>query len=140
MPVMKPIVVAVLIEKPLKIVWEKWINPDDIKQWNIPFENWHCPKVMNDVTDGGSFFFRMESKDGKEGFDYKGNYTKVIPFEYIENTQDDGRKSVVEFQQIDDNTIIRETFEPEAQTPPDIQEAFCQSVLNRFKQYAEQEV
>jgi uncharacterized protein YndB with AHSA1/START domain len=140
MPGIKPIAVAVLIQKPLEIVWKKWTNADDIKQWNIPFENWHCPEALNDVKEGGSFFFRMESKDGKEGFDYKGKYNKVIPLEYIENTQEDGRKSVVEFQQIDNNTIIRETFEPEEQTPRDVQETFCQSVLNRFKQYAEQEV
>ena len=80
----------------------------------------------------------MESKDTKEGFDYKGKYSNVIPLEYIESIQEDGRKSVIEFQQIDNNTIIRETFEPEAQTPLDMQEAFCQSVLNRFKQYTEQ--
>ncbi|SFQ45176.1 SRPBCC domain-containing protein [Parafilimonas terrae] len=135
---MKTIAVAVLVEKPLDVVWEKWINPDAIKQWNIPFENWHCPGAINDVTDGGLFIFRMEKKDGSEGFDYKGKYNRIIPFEYIESIQHDGRKTIVEFQQIDDNTIIRESFEPEAQTPLDVQESFCQSVLNRFKQYAEQ--
>lgn len=138
MPEIKSIAVAVLIQKPLEIVWEKWTNADDIKQWNIPFENWHCPEATNDVKEGGSFFFRMESKDTTEGFNYTGKYSNVIPLEYIESIQEDGRKSVIEFQQIDNNTIIRETFEPEAQTPLDMQEAFCQSVLNRFKQYTEQ--
>lgn len=132
------IAATVLVEKPVEVVWAKWTHPADIMQWNIPFDNWQCPSAENDVSIGGRFFFRMESKDGKEGFDHKGKYDNVIPFERIEYVGDDGRKSVIEFQQIDENTIVRESFEPEMQTPVHIQLEFCQSVLNRFKKYVEE--
>jgi len=49
----------------------------------------------------------------------------------------DGRKGAIEFQLIDQNTILRERFEPELQTPLNVQETFCQNVLERFKKYAE---
>ncbi|MFT3747522.1 MAG: SRPBCC domain-containing protein [Agriterribacter sp.] len=138
---MKPgnLVATVLVGRPLDIVWEKWITPADIKQWNIPFDNWCCPIVENKVEDGGRFFFRMETKDGREGFDHKGKYDEVIPLQYIKYTQDDGRKSVIEFQQIDQNTIVRESFEPEKLVPNEMQQEFCQSVLQRFKEYVEQD-
>ncbi|MFT4095005.1 MAG: hypothetical protein QM640_15345 [Niabella sp.] len=29
---------TVLVEKPVELVWEKWIAPSDIMQWNIPFK------------------------------------------------------------------------------------------------------
>jgi uncharacterized protein YndB with AHSA1/START domain len=133
------ITATVTVNKPLQIVWEKWNNPEDIKNWNIPFDDWHCPLAENDIRESGRFYFKMERKDGKEGFDYGGEYVKVIPNKYIETRQDDGRKSIIEFQENGQSTIISETFEPEDQTPINIQKDFCQSVLNRFKKYTEQD-
>lgn len=131
------LIATVLVEKPLHVVWQRWITPEDIMQWNIPFDNWCCPEVENNIENGGRFFFRMETKDGKEGFDHKGNYEEVIPMQYIRYIQDDGRISIIEFQQIDNNTIVRERFEPEKLVPDGIQQSFCQSVLQRFKMYTE---
>lgn len=137
---MKPgnVVATVLVGRTLDIVWKNWITPEDIKKWNIPFDNWCCPVVENEVKEGGRFFFRMETKDGREGFDHKGKYDEVMPLQYIKYTQDDGRKSVIEFQQIDRNTIVRESFEPEKLVPDEVQQEFCQSVLQRFKTYVEE--
>ncbi|MBX3255072.1 MAG: SRPBCC domain-containing protein [Chitinophagaceae bacterium] len=131
------IVVNILVQKPLETVWKTWITPQEIRQWNIPFANWHCPEVINDVREGGQFCFKMQTKDGKEGFDHTGIYDRIIPYELIAYTLDDGRKSTIEFLQIDQNTIVRESFEPEKSVPDNIQEAFCQSVLQRFKEYVE---
>lgn len=118
-------------------VWEMWTKEEFVKKWNVPFHDWHCPKVINDVRTGGSFDFRMEKKDGSEGFNYKGNYTLVIPFARIELLQEDGRKSIVHFTEQDGNTTIVEQFEPEEKTELGLQQEFCQSVLNRFKAFAE---
>ncbi len=136
---MKPerIVVNVLVCKPLELVWEKWVSPGDIRQWNIPFDNWLCPRAENDLREGGRFCFRMESRDGKDGFEHKGQYNKVLLCQLIAYTLDDGRQSDIEFQHIDQNTIIRESFEPEAGLSLKEQQAFCQAVLERFKKYVE---
>jgi hypothetical protein len=79
----------------------------------------------------------MESLDGKEGFDHKGIYRKVIPMGRIETIQDDGRESTIEFFSSKENSVIRETFEPEDKEPLDLQRDFCRAVLNRFKKYVE---
>ncbi|WP_313515355.1 SRPBCC domain-containing protein [Sphingobacterium sp.] len=118
-------------------VWEMWTKEEFVMIWNVPFQDWHCPKVINDIRTGGAFDFRMEKKDGSEGFNYKGNYTLVIPFARIELLQEDGRKSVVHFTEQDGNTTIVEQFEPEEKTELGLQQEFCQSVLNRFKAFAE---
>lgn len=133
------IVVNILVQKPLNEVWRGWTIPEEIKLWNIPFPNWHCPVVINDLRDGGKFCFRMETKDGKENFDHSGRYDKIIPYERIEYTLDDGRKSITEFLQIDSNTIIRESFEPEKLVPDAVQQEFCESVLQHFKKYLEKQ-
>ncbi|WP_454880067.1 SRPBCC domain-containing protein [Sphingobacterium detergens] len=132
----KKLVSVILVEKPLEDVWEHWIGSASIKQWNIPFDDWHCPEVENDFREGGQFNFRMERRDDHEGFDYRGVYDRIIPLEYIESTSG-GRNCIVEFQAIDNNTIIRETFEPDAVTPLDLQQNFTDAVLVNFKKFVE---
>lgn len=131
------LIASVLVEAPLNMVWEKWITPGDIEQWNIPSDSWRCFNVFSDFTENGLFYYTMETKDGKERIENKSIYNQIIPYELIEYMLDDGRKSLVEFQQIDHNTIIRETFDPERKTPLNVQQDFCRLVLERFKKYVE---
>ena len=131
------ITVEVTVNKPIESVWQVWASTSDIMQWNIPFDDWHTPTVKNDLQPGGSFFFRMETKDGSEGFDHTGTYDKVIRYQLIEYTGTDGRKSAIKFRSTDETTTIVETFEPDKSNPIDMQRDFCQSVLNNFKQYIE---
>lgn len=131
------IVVNVLVKKPVALVWEKWTNPEDVRQWNIPFDNWHCPHALIDLKEGGHFVFRMEEQTRKEGYDLRGQYNTIVPYQLIRYTLDDGRGAAIEFQHIDQNTIIRESFEPEKSMSAEGQQAVCQSVLERFKKYVE---
>lgn len=133
----KQLTATVSVNKPIETVWKAWVDPEAIRQWNRPFDNWSCPRVENDVRDGGQFDFRMEAEDGTDGFNYKGSYRKVIPFELIEIDEADGRQTKIEFFQMNGSIQILETFEAEAATPVEVQKQFCQSVLNRFKQYVE---
>lgn len=128
---------TVMVEKTLPEVWELWTNPHFIKMWNVPFDNWHCPSVLNNLTDGGSFNFRMENANTKEGFNYRGVYDRVIPMKCIESTCEDGRKNTVEFQASGTTTIIRETFEAESETPLEKQQNFTDAVLKKFKTFSE---
>jgi uncharacterized protein YndB with AHSA1/START domain len=129
--------VEITINKPVDLVWECWTNPADIMLRNVPFPNWHSPKVENDVRLGGLFSFRMEAIDGSEGFDHVGKYDKVIKNQLIEYTVSDNRKSRIEFVANGNTTSLTETFEPEKETPIDLQRDFCESVLLNFKQHVE---
>lgn len=130
----------VIIKASREKVWEVWTKEEYVKIWNVPFEDWHCPTVINEVRTGGSFDFRMEKKDGSEGFNYKGEYTFVVPNERIELLQEDGRKSVIHFKEQDGNIAVIEQFEPEEKTELGLQVEFCQSILNKFKACVEDEL
>lgn len=132
-----PITAETVINSTTERVWKLWTTPADIVQWNNPSEDWHTLEVDNDLRIGGKFLFRMEAKDGSDGFDFGGKYDKVITNELIEYTLDDRRKTLIEFIANGNSTILIETFDPEAKTPVDIQKDFCQGVLNNFKKYAE---
>jgi uncharacterized protein YndB with AHSA1/START domain len=129
--------VKVTVNVPAQKCWQLWTTPANIMQWNNAFEDWHTPRVTLDLQDGGSFFYRMETKDGSVGFDFSGKYDKVIPNEIIEFTTHDGRKGINKFVANGGQTEVMEIFEPEAATPVDEQRDFCQKILNNFKKYAE---
>jgi uncharacterized protein YndB with AHSA1/START domain len=117
--------------------WKCWTGPEHIMQWNNPSDEWQTANVDMDFRTGGSFLFRMGKKDGTLAFDHKGKYDKVIPDELIEYTQTDGRRSIIKFLPEGEHTILVETFEPEGQTPLDVQKDFCQGVLENFRRYVE---
>jgi predicted 3-demethylubiquinone-9 3-methyltransferase (glyoxalase superfamily)/uncharacterized protein YndB with AHSA1/START domain len=131
------ILVQTKIDAPPELVWKLWTNPEDIEKWNNASEDWHTTKADNDLRKGGKFSFRMEAKDGSEGFDFVGTYNEIIPFEKIDYTMNDGRRAKVSFTKSGGKTKIVETFEPEAQNPEDFQLDGWQSILNNFKRYAE---
>jgi len=131
------ITATVIIDRPVAAVWQAWTDPEAIARWNIPFDHWWVPKAETDLRRGGAFCYRMEARDGSEGFDHKGIYDQVIPYEQIAYTLTDGRKSVIRFLTEGDKTTVVETFEPEGGLDAVLQQDFCQSVLNRFKTYTE---
>lgn len=131
------ITAEIVVKAPVGKCWKLWTTAADIRQWNNPSEEWHSPRVETDLKEGGSFLYRMETKDGKMGFDHSGRYDKIIINELIEYTVEDGRKSVIRFIAAGDSTNVIERFEPEANTPVDMQRDFCQGVLESFKRYAE---
>ena len=125
------------VNAPVEKCWKLWITASDIMQWNTPSGEWHTPSAVIDPREGGSFLFRMETKDGRVGFDHGGVYDKMIVHELIAYTGADGRRSIIRFTPHGDTTTITETFEPEATTPLDMQRWFCAAVLDTFKRYAE---
>jgi uncharacterized protein YndB with AHSA1/START domain len=125
------------IEAPIEKVWELWTLPEHIMYWNIPFADWHTPYVENDLKVGGKFKFTMASKDGREGFDFEGVYTKIEDFSLIEYRLLDNRKASVRFENLDTKTKLTEAFEPEATLSEEMQEQFCQAVIQNFKKYVE---
>ncbi|RYY52406.1 MAG: activator of HSP90 ATPase, partial [Chitinophagaceae bacterium] len=47
---LEPITIELLVHAPVEHCWNAWNNPDEIKKWNVPFEDWHCPVAENDPT------------------------------------------------------------------------------------------
>jgi uncharacterized protein YndB with AHSA1/START domain len=132
------ITVQTSIQAPLDICWQIFTSPEAILQFNNPFPDWHTARVTIDFKEAGRYFYRMEAKDGSEGFDFAGAYQCIVPYQRIEYMGDDGRSTIHVFKQDGKNTILTETFEPDTQTPVGLQQSFCQNLLNSFKQYVEE--
>lgn len=131
------ITVLTTVNAPVELVWNCWITPDDICNWNSASSDWHTTHAEVDLRKGGKFLSRMEAKDGSEGFDFWGIYDKVVIHELIESTLGDGRELKIVFSPIGSATQVVETFEPEDLNSIELQQMGWQLILDNFKKYAE---
>lgn len=131
------IAVQTEIAAPIAIVWKLWTTPEDIASWNNASDDWHTPRVENDLQEGGIFNYRMEAKDGSMGFDFEGVYQKVIVNQLIEYVIGDCRKVSIAFSRNGDSTKVVETFDAESIHSIEQQRDGWQAILDNFKKYAE---
>lgn len=130
------ITVEKLVAAPADAVWRAWTTPQDITQWNAASDDWHTPRATVDLRVGGSFTSRMEAKDGSEGFDFAGTYTKVVTNKLLECSFGD-RTLLVEFVEGPQGVTVRETFDAEDENSADQQRAGWQAILNNFARHVE---
>lgn len=118
-------------------VWEAWNGPSDITQWNNASDDWHTTRSTVDLRVGGAFTARMEAKDGSEGFDFEGTYTRVDPLTALAYRMSDGREVQVEFVAQAGGVLVRETFDAESEHPAELQRQGWQAILDNFCRYVE---
>jgi uncharacterized protein YndB with AHSA1/START domain len=131
------ITVEKLVNAKLDQVWRAWSNPDDINQWNAASDDWHTPRSAVDLREGGKFVVRMEARDGSEGFDFEGSYTRVVPNRLIEYRMSDGRECKVEFTERSGSVLVKETFDAETMNTPELQRQGWQAILDNFARHVE---
>lgn len=131
------IAIEALVNAPVEKVWEFWSDPKHIVRWNSASEDWHTTKAENDLREGGKFSCRMESRDGSQGFDFDGEYTKIEFRKLIEYRIADGRKVQIKFISRGDQTRIKEEFEAEQTNSLELQQSGWHSILDNFKRYVE---
>lgn len=130
------ITVSVDISAPLDTVWKSFTEPEHIMQWNHASDDWRCPRAENDLRAGGRFSYRMEARDGSEGFDLEGTYADIIPGSRISYALDDGREVDVAFTSVDEGIVrVTEAFEPENLNPLEMQRDGWQAILDNLKKY-----
>ncbi len=134
----KSIEIKTVVNSKVEKVWEYWTKPEHITKWNYASEDWECPRAENDLKKGGKFKIRMESKVGKEGFEFEGVYTHVDKHKIIEYKIADGRNVSITFEPIGKGVEITEVFEMEKQNPEEMQRNGWQAILNNFKKYVEE--
>jgi uncharacterized protein YndB with AHSA1/START domain len=117
-------------------VWDYYTKPEHITNWNFASEDWCCPTASNDLKVGGRYLARMEAKDGSFGFDFDATYTEINQgksFSY----EFGGRFATVEFNEQQDQTEVRISFDPETDNSLDLQRQGWQAILDNFKKYTE---
>lgn len=133
----EPISIEALVGAPLDKVWELYNKAEHVVHWNNASPDWHTPRAENDLRPGGRFNYRMESRDGKEGFDFAGEYIDVVPNEKVAYVMGDGRKAEVLFHPDELGTRVVVTFDPESENTREVQESGWRAILENFKSYAE---
>ena len=81
----------------------------------------------------------MAARDGSVKVDFNGIYDHIDQERKIIYFTEDGRKVVVEFNQVDDNVDVIETIVPEEVNSYEIQRTGWQYILDSFKKYSEGE-
>lgn len=132
-----PITVFANVQAPLEQVWACWTEPRHILKWNQASDDWLTSYAENDPRTGGRFLSRMESRDGKMGFDFNGEYAQVDPHRLIEYALEDGRKVRIVFESRGDATYVEETFDPEDTHTRELQQTGWQAIMDNFKSYVE---
>jgi uncharacterized protein YndB with AHSA1/START domain len=130
------ITVETIIKAPIDKVWDAYVTPEDIKQWNAASDDWHTTQSTVDLRSGGSFLSRMEAKDGSFGFDFAGTYTRIFPHQMIEYSLGD-RACAVEFISGNADVTVRSTFDAETEHPLEAQRAGWQVILDNFARHVE---
>ncbi|MEZ4838159.1 SRPBCC family protein [Flavobacterium sp.] len=131
------ITIEATVNQSPEIVWDHYTNAKHIVHWNFASDDWHCPKAENNPVVGGTYFSRMEAKDGSFGFDFRAIYEEVIPNEKLVYSLEDGRKVTTVFEQAGTTTNVTTIFAAENQNPVEMQKAGWQAILNNFKSYVE---
>src|SRR5512133_3488482 len=116
------ITVNARINAPVAIVWSFFTGPEHIVGWNNASDDWHTPRAENDLRVGGRFLSRMEARNGSEGFDFSGTYTRVEPLVEIAYNLDDERLVKVSFIAEGPETVVMTTFEAEETNTLELQQ------------------
>jgi uncharacterized protein YndB with AHSA1/START domain len=131
------VTIETTVQAPIEKVWDCWTKPEHITKWNFASNDWCCPTSNVDLRVGGTFSTRMESKDGRHGFDFGGTYTVVEPLQKIAYTMGDGRTVDITFTVQTDQVKVVETFQAENTNAIEMQRSGWQSILNNFKKHVE---
>jgi len=130
------ITVETLVKAPVERVWEAWITPADIVQWNFASSDWCCPSASVDLRVGGTYSARMEAKDGSFGFDFGAEISAVEHCALLRYALGD-RSVDVTFETTPDGVRVRETFDAEDVNSAERQRQGWQAILDNFRLHVE---
>ena len=128
------IVVSTVVAAPIQEVWRAYTTPEDIKLWNAASPDWHTTSATVDLRPGGKFCSRMEAKDGSFGFDFAGEYTKVVQHQLIEYAFGD-RNATVRFTNGAEGVVVTVTFDAESTHSEEQQRGGWQAILDNFARH-----
>lgn len=130
------ITVEVTVDAPIQKVWDAYVTPEEIVQWNAASDDWHTTASTVDLRPGGKFSSRMEAKDGSFGFDFEGEYTNIVTHELIEYAFGD-RTAEIRFAEANDGVKVTVEFAAEEENSVEDQKGGWQAILNNFKRHVE---
>lgn len=131
------ITVQAKIEADKSNVWDGYLQPEHIVNWNFANEDWCCPRAENELKVGGKYLARMEAKDGSFGFDFEAIYSSIDLGNSFSYVMTDNRRVKVVFEEKENGTLITVSFDPENENTLELQRDGWQAILDNFKKYME---
>ncbi|MFN3603697.1 MAG: SRPBCC domain-containing protein [Leptonema sp. (in: bacteria)] len=131
------ITVRTVVNADKQKVWNYYIKPEHIINWNFARNDWHCLRASNDLKVEGRYFERMETKDGSWGFDFDAVYTEIQHGKYF-IYEFGGRFATVEFKETNGQTEVIISFDPENEYPIETQRNVRQAIPDNFRKYVEE--
>ena len=128
------ITVSTTIKAPIAAVWCAYTTPEDIVIWNTASPDWHTTASTVDLRVGGKFSSRMEATDGSFGFDFAGEYTRVVPPKLLEYTFGE-RVGLIEFSEVPSGVTVKVTFDSESTYSEEQQRGGWQAILDNFAKH-----
>lgn len=128
------ITVSTRVAAPLAEVWRAYSSPEDIKVWNTASPDWHTTASTVDFREGGKFSSRMEAKDGSFGFDFAGEYTRILPLQRIEYSFGE-RQASVDFSESAQGVTVTVSFDGEETHTEEQQRGGWQAILDSFARH-----
>ena len=128
------VTVETTVAAPIDEVWRAYTTPGAIVQRNAASADWHTTAASVDLREGGAFSSRMEAKDGSQGFDFAGTYTRIEPLRRIDYVFGN-RHARVDFDETQGGVRVRVAFDPETTFPVETQQAGWQAILDNFARY-----
>jgi len=126
------------IQKDIFTVWHTYHQPKHIVNWNYASDDWHTPRAESEFKVGGRFNYRMEAKDGSNGFDFTGTFDVIDEPNQIKYHLDDQREVVILFKKHKEYTHVEVIIDAEEENSVALQKRGWQAILNNFKVYVEQ--
>ncbi len=117
--------------------WNAYTQPLSIEQWNFATEDWHCPRAIADLSEGGRFAYTMAAKDGSNSFDFTGSFTKVDPFDMLNYKLDDGRNVFINFLDENERVHVSVLFDAEDENPAELQREGWQAILDNYARFVQ---
>jgi uncharacterized protein YndB with AHSA1/START domain len=117
-------------------VWNYYTEAEHITKWNFADPSWHCPSASNELKVGGIYNARMEARDGSFGFDFLAVYTEINLGNHF-SYEFGGRKADITFKELNGNTELTISFDPETENSIELQKSGWQAILDNFKKYTE---
>lgn len=127
------ITIRAVISADRQKVWDCYTLPKHITGWNFADPSWHCPTAANDLKVGGRYLARMEAKDGSFGFDFEAIYNEVVMGKKLVYTMTDNRQAEVLFQDNNDTTEVKVTFDAEKENSMELQKTGGKPFLTTLK-------
>jgi uncharacterized protein YndB with AHSA1/START domain len=93
--------------------------------------------AKNDLEKDDRFLYRMEAKDGSDGFDFNGSLREIIINQSIIYQLEDERLVTITFSKSSDNIELVQPFEDEGTNNDERQKDGWQAILYNFKRYVE---